>query len=759
MAALCVSTAAPAFAQVAPAPSSASAVDPTSGVEVIVVTAERREENLQDTPVTISAFSAKSLETRGISNLNDLTRYAPNVEISPTKRPAGGSTAISAFIRGVGTGDFQIPTDPAVGVYVDGVYIARTVGGLMSVADIERIEILKGPQGTLFGRNTLGGAINVITTQPSLDAGAHGKLTFRVGDYGRRDVVGSVNGALVDGVVGAKVSLASFNFNGWQVNPTTHERYGKEGRVIGRASVLAQVSSNLTTQLTGDYTYQRQNGINGQLIRQVNTFPNPSRFNEFAAPVLNPGLGLPPGSGLGNQWATASNRVTYETAPNSDNADIWGLSLINVLEVSPALRVKTITAYRDLQSFIQVAGDGTPYPTNQASSTNDSRQFSQELELSGSLGDHRLEYVLGAFYFREKAESTRFGLSHHGVYEVTGNPAHAQDQNQFYTMDAESYAAFGQVTFNVNDSLALVAGARINRDKKTYTAMIIKPELPPPADIFIPLQTASDAWTSFTPRLGINYKVNEDLFLYASYSKGFKSGGFGTPDTVRGIPAYDPEFLTTYEAGLKSTLFNRKLTFNLAGFYSDYKGVQITVLLPPDSFRTTENGGDAEIYGFDLDVQAVPVDGLRLNASVGYNHARFTSVTPEAVAASLRSGLDHRPGTPLPYVPDWSASAGAQYDVDMPGFGIFTPRVDWTYKSRTVLLLADSSQAQGKYSLWGAKLSFVPEANEKLEFSVSVTNLTNKTYYYYRNFSSSSGNELGSAGDPRLITGQVRYNF
>lgn len=754
-----LASATPAFSQDADADTQAAASDARADqdrVEDIVVTAQRRESRLQETPISISAFSQRALEQRGINNLQNLTNFAPNVEISTTKRPAGGGTSIAAFIRGVGTGDYQIPTDPAIGLYVDGVYIARTTGGLLSIADIERVEVLKGPQGTLFGRNTLGGAISVITTQPRLNGPAEGKIELRFGDYGRADAVASINGALIPDVLGAKFSISTLNFDGWQYNPLNRERYGKEGRIVGRGSLLFQASPTFDMQLTGDYTRQRQNSINGQLLRVETTATAPRRFNEFAAPVLAPGLGLPANSGLGPQWISGSPRITYETAPNNDDSDIWGLSLVGRLDLGGA-RLKSTTAYRNLDATIQVAGDGTPFPTNQALSFLSSKQFSQEFELGGQLFGDRVDYILGAYYFHEDATADRFGKNFEGVYAVTGLLSDARSQNESYTMTAESIAGFGQFTVDLGAGLELLAGARINRDFKRYSAQLVRAET---NTITVPRTFAEESWTSFTPRLGINYKASDDLFLFASYARGFKSGGFGTPfPGGSGIPSYGPEELTTYEAGIKSGLFDNKLTLNFAAFYSDYQGVQITTLIQPNSFRTIQNGGDAEIYGFDFDLDAAPLPGLRVNASLGYNHARFTSVTPEAVAASATNGLAHRPGTPLPYIPDWSASIGAQYSAEIDGFGTLTPRLDYTFKSKAVLTLADPSTTQFDYALLNAKLTFVPASNPDIEVSLNMNNVTNRTYYYFRIYAASAGNESAAAGDPRLVYAQVRFKF
>lgn len=748
LAVLLLSTLAPATAAAAVAQPAANAV------EEIIVTAERRSENLQDTPIAITAFTSRNLEARGVTNLQNITNFAPNVEISSTKRPAGGGTAIAAFIRGVGTGDFQIPTDPAVGLYVDGVYVARTVGGLMSVADIDHIEVLKGPQGTLFGRNTLGGAISVITTQPRLSGGLTGKGEVRFGDYGRKDALVSVNGPIVDGKLGGKLSFTTLNFDGWQKGLITGLTYGSEHRSIARGSLLWQVNDKFDVQLTGDWMRQRQAAVNGTLLGMDPTVSSRIiRFNQFGAPYLNASLGLPANARDDARWVT-DVRDTNETSPIHDDADVWGTSLAATYDVSDSMKLKSTTAYRDMDAYISVAGDGSPYPANSAASPYESRQVSQEFELSGDALDGRLHYVAGAYFFREIASSRPIAESFHGTYEATHVASDAADNINYYKMDARSQAVFAQVTAEVFPKVELVLGARGNKDEKSFVTYVLNPQR---GTVTLPTTRADDTWNSFTPRVGVNWKPTDDAMIYASYAKGFKSGGFGT--AINGVvPSYDPEELTTYELGAKTQWFDHRLTVNAATFYSEYDGVQITILLPP-SLRTTQNGGTAHIKGFELDVEAVPIDGLRLNASVGYNHGRFVTVSPGAVAASAVNGLTHAPGTRLPYVPDWSATVGGEYGFDIADLGRANLRADWSWKSETNMTLADPTSYMGAYGLTNIRAGFTPRAMDHLEIALAITNLTNKTYFYYRNTSRTTGNDLGSAGDPRLTTVQLRYTF
>jgi len=748
-------------AAIADAPAQAAA--PQEGVIDIIVTAQRRQERLQDAPLSVTALSSAALESRGVTNLNDVGKFAPNLELHQTNRPAGGGSAYAAYIRGVGTGDFQFPTDPGVGLYVDDVYIARAVGGLLSLEDIARVEVLKGPQGTLYGRNTIGGAINVVTTDPATNGDTTGLVKMRLGSYGRMDAAAVINTTLVEDVLGMKFSAAYISSDGYGKRLLDQQRYGSEGRLILRGGIKWNIGENADLRINADYTRQRQLPPSGYLIGFVpsgSTVAKIDRYNQYAAPYLNASLGLPASSVYDARWESESPYRIYSLQNQRDDSDIGGVSAVLNWHLSDTVSVKSITAWRKLKAIIEVDGDQTPYPIQQSLTTQKQNQFSQELQLGGTALDDRLNFLVGAYFFREKGSSTLLTRSYEGIYEALIaqglTPTAADAGNTFTTfgMTAKSYAVFTQETLKLTDTLSITAGARFNHDRKFYSTSVMRPQN---GVIVVPYSTAVASWDSFTPKLGIDWKPMRDVLLYASYSKGFKSGGFGASTVAAApTPRYDPEKLTSYEVGAKTSWFNRRLVFNLAGFYSEYRNIQLTVQsvdpLTNANLRTTRNAGGSDIKGFEAELTAVPVRGLSFNVGAGYVDARFDSLTSEALASGFT--LNSR----VPQIPDWSVNAGAQYEIET-GVGTWTVRGDLSYKGSQYLTAADPTSYQKAYTLYGARISYVPSWADNIELSVDGQNLTNANYAFYKSTLAPTGEYVAIPGAPRTITGTLKFTF
>ncbi|MET0338089.1 MAG: TonB-dependent receptor plug domain-containing protein, partial [Caulobacter sp.] len=398
----------------------APAAEAFNGIEEIVVTAQRRETRLQDTPVSITALSTEALVERGVTNLAQMTSFAPNLEIHQTNRPAGGGSAFAAYIRGVGTGDFQFPTDPGVGVYVDDVYLARSVGGLLSLEDIERVEVLRGPQGTLFGRNTIGGAINVVTTRPRTSGEVGGLLKTRLGEYGRRDYIASVNGPLVDGVLGGKLTASYLNSDGWGEQSLDGAPLSDEKRFILRGALLWTPSADTTVTLNADYTKQDQHPPLGRITGFAPTgatIAKMARFNQYAAAPEAARLGLAPGSIVDARWVSNDVNKTYDRQPNYDDSEIGGASLVIEQRLGDNLNFKSITAGRTISAEIGVDGDHTPFSLQTSQTKLNQHQYSQEFQLSGRALDGRLNFIVGLYGFKERGSSVLYTESFHGIWE------------------------------------------------------------------------------------------------------------------------------------------------------------------------------------------------------------------------------------------------------------------------------------------------------------------------------------------------------
>jgi iron complex outermembrane receptor protein len=743
-----------------PVPAAASDAQVAEGD--IIVTAQRREQRLQDTPVSVTALSATGLASRGITNLAGVSNFAPNLELHPTNRPAGGGSSFAGYIRGVGTGDFQFPTDPGIGVYVDDVYLARSVGGLLSLEDIARVEVLKGPQGTLYGRNTIGGAINVVTTEPLLAGSPTGQLRGRFGSYGRADGSASINAPLIDDTLGAKLSVSYLTDRGYGTRILDGAHYASENRFILRGGVKWRISPDVTLKLNADFTRQRQNPPSGYEVAFVPSGPTIAkiaRYNRYAAPYLNSSLGLPAGSIYDARWVSPDPYHIYSAQAQQDDSDIGGVSGVLSAQIAPTVTLKSITAWRSVDAVINVDGDQTPYPLQQSRTTLYDNQYSEELQLGGTAFDDRLNFLVGGYLFREKGHSSVYTRSFEGIYEAlvaAGMTPTAADAGNTYTTfftQADSQAIFTQETLKLTRTLSFTAGGRFNHDRKRYATSVVRPQN---NAIVVPLSSAVAAWDSFTPKVGLDWKPTRDMLVYASYSKGFKSGGFGA-STVASTPTpeYDPEKLTSYELGLKSSWLNDRVTFNVAGFYSQYRNIQLTVQgvdpLTNANIRTTQNAGGSDIKGFEIEASARPVDALSFNLGVGYVDAKFNSLT----AAAIGSGfvLDSR----VPQIPDWSVNGGAEYRFN--AGGAWALRGDVSYKGSQFLTAADPTSYQSPFALVNARLSWRPEALHGIELAIDGTNLTDKVHYFYKSTLAPTGQYVAIPDAPREVYGTIRLTF
>ena len=738
-------------------------------VAEIVVTSERRETKLQDTPVSVSAFSQETMAARGATNLQDLGNFTPNLELHQTNRPAGGGSAYAGYIRGVGTGDFQFPTDPGVGLYVDDVYLARAVGGLMSLDDIERAEVLKGPQGNLFGRNTIGGAINVVTAKPNLSE-LSGVLKARAGSYGRTDFALGVNGPIIEGKLAGKLSASFLNSDGWSTRYDS-QNGNNEHRIVLRTALRYVPADSLDMQLNADYSEQNNVGPQGYLIRYL-TSPAPfppakaARFNTYAAAAENLRLGLPAGSLYDNRWASADPYKSNALQGGYDNYQIGGASVVASWNVNDALTIKSVTAFRGVSAKIGVDGDQTPYSMQTSQTEMYDHQYSQELQFYGSALDDRLKYLVGLYAFQENGSSKLYTESFHGIWEnipiALRINSDAADTFTYFYMKAKSYAIFTQESFALTPQIELTLGGRYNWDEKDYAFAV---NFTQRGVAQVPFSRDNQTWESFTPKAGINWRPADNILVYASYQEGFKSGGWGSSNSpLSPTPRYQPETISTWELGAKTDWFNRRLTANVAVFQSDYKEIQFTVQkvdpVTGANLRTTQNSGDADIQGFEAEFVAVPTDGMTLNLGVGYVDAEFNRLTPQALAI-----LDpfNRPnavkiGDRLPQVPDWSVNGGAQYVFHLAA-GDLSVRGDASYKGDQSLTLGDPTSFQAAYTLYNAAITFAPNAVPGLELSLNGTNLSDEVYYAYHATLPPTGQEVGLPVQPRLVYATAKFQF
>lgn len=707
-------------AQVAAPDESASQVDDAAsvGLQDIVVTARKRAENIQETPVAVTAIGGDDLTARGAENVSALQQIVPNVTFNPTASNSGSSNAAVIFIRGIGQSDFYPQVDPGVGVYLDGVYISRTTGAVLDSVDIAQVEVLRGPQGTLYGKNTIGGAISITSRRPASDFGGFFEAT--TGSFGRIDGKARVDIPISD-TLRTAVSFATLNRDGYykllnRDGTANGTRLGDVNALTARFSADFEPGGPLSFQINADWTRRREESAGSTLLRINPTGLAPVVYNTVTAPTLAGALGVQ--AFYNNQWLPRDPYSSYsDPARSKSDLDVWGVSLTADWDVADWMEIKLITAYRTSKSDSDRDGDGSPFVILQPATLIDQKQFSQELQFSGDLLDRRLRYLAGAYFLDERVF---FDGPVNIAFVDTSNTARIRNK---------SYAAFGQLGYSFNDRLRLTLGARYTIDEKANDARVFATRLidpgtltPVPA-VALPIQLlvddASRTDKKFTPAATIDYKFSDDVFGYATYSQGFKSGGFSQriafPRAT--APAFDPEEVENFEAGLKVEALDRRLRVNSAAFLTNYENLQVIIFNNVEP--QTQNGGRARIQGFETEVQANPVEGLNLNFALGYLDASYQEINPGTLIPA---------GAKLAYTSKWTLSGAVSYEIGLTGIGTITPRVDWSYRSSSYLDALNTPELlQPAYSLFNVSVVFQPEI-ARVRFSAGVNNLTDKRY-------------------------------
>jgi iron complex outermembrane receptor protein len=721
--ALC-STIAPAAAQSA------------GGLEEVTVTARRFEESLQEAPVAVSAFGQEALEARSITNLEDIGRYVPNMQFFPNGI-AGGSSG-QPFIRGVGQFDFMITTDPGVAIYLDGVYLARSLGNLLDLVDVERIEVLRGPQGTLYGKNTIGGAINVVSRRPGNETELFGEV--RVGDYDRIDARASVSLPVIEDRLAIRLAASTKNADGYGERLLTGEDMGDDDSTAFQAVVDWQPTDALDVTLAFDRTDVDQ-AFAVTHTEEINpAAPLQGLYNALVAPY-------------DSRYITDDPYRSNATGLNSNEQDIWGASLTLSWQLGD-LTLKSISGYRDQEQTFGTDPDGSPETIVDELDTTDQNQFSEELQLSGTSFGDRLRWVTGLYYFEEDADGLMDVTLLPGIFAAfeglpgpfiplapgvtcppppdvplpcaggAGNPLNTIfDLTRIITLEqqTESFAAYAQASYQLTDPLSVTVGLRYTKEDKDFSTSLY---LPTSQIFLIPPTDRSDSWSDVSPRLGVEYHASDDVLLYASAAKGFKSGGFnGRGSNANEVNAYEPEELWSYEVGIKSEWWERRVRLNAAAFFNDYEDLQFTTqTVAPDGTQVVlvGNAAKAEISGFEVELAAAPIDALNIGITVGYLDSKYTEIDDSVQTITLDSELIG--------APEWTASASADFTVPLAEWAEIVLRSDYTYRSKTYFDAANTeSVAQDGYGLWNAALTLQSPA-QRWALTAGVLNVADEEY-------------------------------
>ncbi|MEP5937249.1 MAG: TonB-dependent receptor [Erythrobacter sp.] len=625
----------------------------SDGIPEILVTARKRVEPLQSTPVAVTALGGEALERIQATDLSDLSGRAPNVTINTI---GNFGSSVSVFIRGIGNGDPGSTVDPAVGIYVDGVYLPRTVNSSLDLFDVEQVEVLRGPQGTLFGRNTTAGAINYRTKRPTGESAARGTITL--GSFGQRDLRISAETPLIEDVLAVKVSAFSQEHDGFFTNTFVGGPGARAPRDAGRTStfslrptVLFTPTDNFELTLIGEYYNENSDNLPtinisqpGQLLQ---VFHSPPVFE-----------------------AGAEVRAFPFNVEGFSDIEVFGLTAEANWEIGPGTAT-LVSNYRDTTDFNNNDTDGTPASFFETLRETPHEQFSSELRYDWELNDN-INVIAGVFYFRQK-----FFLQRDTFLDIT-NTGTATELRSQGGQTHRNYAAFAQIDYDVTDRLSISLGGRYTYEEKDFFSSLFRPV----ALGLSPRINLSDTWSNFGPKVGFDYRLTDDALVYGSYSKGFKSGGFSVRgSTATALGPFDEESVDAFEIGLKADWFDNRLRTNIAIFQSNYSDLQRTVIRsstdPNNPQETiTDNAANATVKGIEMEVTAVPVDGLQLDFSMGYIDAKYD----EFLADLNNDGIvTDNSDLPLSRAPKWTLGAGASYRADLGSAGELTLRGDWIY--------------------------------------------------------------------------------
>ena len=777
----------PVMAQTADTPKSAH----SNKIETIVVTAQFREQNLQETPLAITATTGEMMESRSQNNIIDVANRAPSVTII-AGGASGGAQSVTANIRGIGQADFNMASEPGVGMYIDDVYHGVMFGSTFELLDLERVEVLRGPQGTLSGKNSAGGSIKLFSKQPDDDPGGYFQAT--VGSYKRMDIRAGVNFEVIpnklytritalnkhregfvkrydyqcrNGVAPAPVSAGSISLS---ANNCEIGREGGHDITALRAAFLYKISDTITNNLTFDFMSDESDPSASLLVHQ-GSWHGPNFDLTQNIPNTPQNFVTPDGKYYNYANYTAligtDSQYTYAAISNVEN---WGISNVFKMDINANLSLTSITAWRELNSASNSDDDSSPLSRLTQYWEVDYRQFTQEFRLNGRI-DELADWTLGAYYYdSDSIQGGRVNLD-----GAVDNAIPFYVPVDFVTDDpvtTTSKSVFAHASFHITDNLNITAGLRYTEDEKEYgfvreyaqgVAQNINTLI---TDTITPLDGEVGAFKGdqLDWRLAVDFKVDEDINVYAQASTGFKGGGVNPrPYYAEQVLAFTPEEVTAYEVGLKSDLLDQTLRINLAAFYNDFTDLQLKLLncpqyVPagaPQNCAMTTNVGDATITGIELEIDARPLDDMILDAAISYTNFEYDRIDPSAGIS-----LDMKPQ----FTPEWKIALGAQYLFDFQESGSLTPRIDYVYQSEVFSNAINTENSKvDSYGISNARVTYRTQ-DEDWELAFAVTNLFDK--YYFLNYNDRSLPTVstyqmtsGQPGRPREVSLSLKYNF
>jgi iron complex outermembrane receptor protein len=676
-----------------------------SELGTITITAQRRTNTVQKTPIAITAFNQDTIQQQKISTFRDISGRVPGL-LAPLTSTA--LTTQTYSMRGIG--EIDTYPEPSVAVYVDDVYLARTVGSIYDTPDLERVEVLRGPQGTLYGRNSAAGAIRFITKDPTAENTA--SLSVSLGNYDNVDVRARVNAAILPhDELNASATVVRHERQGYTWDVPLSQWVNNMDIWVARTKVKSQITDRLTATVSADAMWDRSDSTYYTPVNQPNGIPsgNPT----------NPSL----------SWV---NRVP------DNHTTVYGGSLTLKYDITDAITLKLVSAARGMYGPIYYDNSGTTFVKGDSYAGFNENYETEELTVTGDYD--RVKFVGGFYYFNEFFHNNR-------VNQAAASPLNDVGIIQWLNsrLYTQSYAAFGQGDVKIIDGLTATVGARFTADIRSFDNLgqqangvpLVYP-LPDNANpalfgtLFGPGSTRFDAvapaktFAAFTPKLGVQYQATPDVLVYASFSEGFKSGGYDLrASTLEGsITPYEPETIYAYEAGFKSSLFGNHLTANLAAFYNHISALQERATeagalgTPVNSLINT---GDAHSDGGELELAVNPFRGLTIGGAGAYLQTAYDTFT-----ATLPPNVDGRKtllGLDLPLAPTWQVNGNFNYRIPLPVPGTWRIGGDVPYESGHYLDIYNTPQLHvGAQAFVNGTINYTSEA-ERWSVGVSATNL------------------------------------
>lgn len=661
-------------------------------IEEVVVTARKKSESLQDVPISITAFTGNDVLEMGLSDTLSIDEKTPNLEI----KTFGGQPNI--FIRGVGNNDFNATTVSPVSLYVDEVVMGLTGSQTAQLFDVQRIEVLRGPQGTLFGRNTTGGAIAFYSNKPSdeFEAGVRAS----VGSYDQRDIETYVSGALSTNVNARVAAISSANdgdrendFNGKDAN-------AEENHAI-RALFDFQATDSLELLLN----------IHGAVDRSDFKQGKPRETNVF---------------GYADPHPNDTERLNFN-GKSQHYGDTHGLSLTATWDISGAT-LKSITAFEKAQTDYCGDIDHSPTSLDEICFNTDGEQFTQEVNVSGDIGENT-SIVAGLFLLTEELEN----LTEANLFGDA--PPESQLPTVGYSIrDTSTYAIYSELNYRFSPEWQVTAGLRYTYEDKDAT---VRSDLVPnyfndqpngDPIALVPEEKLSESWDAISGRLAVDYQPNDDVLIYGSISRGFKSGGFnlGSFFDPNEVTTVDPEYLTAFEVGSKSTFFDKRLRANGALFFYDYSELQVYTYVSGSTPTTPvvfalENAADAKMYGAELELQALLTAKLSANLGLGYLKTEYKDFT-----SSVGGDLS---GNTMPGSPEYNVNASLAYDIGTVKEWDVKASVDYSYTDKRYFNAFEDEEVSSlrSHGLWGARFA-ADSPNRKWQLALWGRNLTDEEY-------------------------------